>query len=110
MTLFNADTAGAAVLFVVTAAISLLGLWIMPAIIRLAALRPYWLIRKAEYWRLISAGFVHANLSHLLLNLLTYYFFAFALERRIGLLSEGLVGDLLGDDLRLRVRKHARLG
>jgi membrane associated rhomboid family serine protease len=84
MTLFNGDTAGAMVLLVATAAISLLGLLAAPGIIRLAALRPYWLVRNSEYWRLLSSGFVHANLSHLFFNLLTYYFFAFALERRIG--------------------------
>ena len=84
MTDFNQDGLGAMVLLVSTAAISLLGLFVAPAIVGLAALRPYRLVRNSEYWRLISSGFVHANLSHLLLNLLTYYFFAFALERRIG--------------------------
>ena len=78
------NVTGAAVLLILTAAISLLGLLVAPVIIRLAALRPYWLVRNSEYWRLISSGFVHANFSHLLFNLLTYYFFAFALERRIG--------------------------
>ncbi len=108
MTIFNADTEGATVLFVATAVISLLGLWVMPAIIRLAALRPYWLVRNSEYWRLISAGFVHANLTHLLLNLLTYYFFAFALERRIGtahfvtLYALGLLLSNLGTSYRHR--------
>jgi membrane associated rhomboid family serine protease len=84
MTIFTADTGGAAVLFIATAAISALGLWVTPGIVRLAALRPYWLVRHSEYWRLISSGFVHADVSHLFFNLLTFYFFAFALERRIG--------------------------
>jgi membrane associated rhomboid family serine protease len=75
---------GASVILALTAVVSLLGLYAMPAIILGAALRPYWVRRNGEYWRLISSGFVHANLSHLLFNLLTYYFFAFALERRIG--------------------------
>ena len=78
------DSPGAMVLLVATAAISLLGLFVAPAIILLAAFRPYRLVRNSEYWRLISSGFVHASLSHLLLNLLTYYFFAFTLEPRIG--------------------------
>ncbi|HEY1899764.1 MAG TPA: rhomboid family intramembrane serine protease [Steroidobacteraceae bacterium] len=75
---------GAAGLFAVTALASLLGLYMLPALIAKAVLRPYWLVRNSEYWRLISSGFVHANLSHLIFNLLTFYFFAFALERRIG--------------------------
>jgi membrane associated rhomboid family serine protease len=84
MTPFDAQTAGATSLLVAIAVISLLALFAAPALIRLAAFRPYWLVRNAEYWRLISSGFVHANFSHLLFNLLTFYFFAFALERRIG--------------------------
>jgi membrane associated rhomboid family serine protease len=75
---------GAVILFATTAFVSLLGLYAAPAIIRAAAFRPYTLVRNAEYWRLISSGFVHANFSHLLFNLLTFYFFAFTLERRIG--------------------------
>jgi membrane associated rhomboid family serine protease len=75
---------GAVILFATTAFVSLLGLFAVPAIIRAAAFRPYTLVRNAQYWRLISSGFVHANFSHLLFNLLTFYFFAFRLERRIG--------------------------
>jgi membrane associated rhomboid family serine protease len=77
---------GAVSLFAVTALVSLLGLFAAPAIIRAAAFRPYTLVRNSEYWRLISSGFVHASFSHLLFNLLTFYFFAFTLERRIGTL------------------------
>ena len=32
----------------------------------------------------MSSGFVHKDLGHLLLNMVTYWFFAFQLERRIG--------------------------
>jgi membrane associated rhomboid family serine protease len=78
---------GALILFAATAIVSLLGLYAAPAIIRAAAFRPYTLVRNAQYWRLISSGFVHANFSHLLFNLLTFYFFAFTLERRIGTLA-----------------------
>jgi membrane associated rhomboid family serine protease len=108
MTLFNMNVGGAMILFIVTAATSVLGLWVMPAIIRLAALRPYWLVRNSEYWRLLSSGFVHANFGHLLFNLLTYYFFAFALERRIGtayfvmLYALGLLLSNLGTSYRHR--------
>jgi membrane associated rhomboid family serine protease len=75
---------GASILFAATALVSLLGLFAAPALIRAAAFRPYALFRKAQYWQLLSSGFVHANFSHLLFNLLTFYFFAFTLERRIG--------------------------
>ena len=78
---------GALILFATTAIVSLLGLYAAPALIRAAAFRPYTLVRNAQYWRLISSGFVHASFSHLLFNLLTFYFFAFTLERRIGTLA-----------------------
>ncbi|MEJ0006709.1 MAG: rhomboid family intramembrane serine protease [Steroidobacteraceae bacterium] len=59
----SADNVGATSLLVAIGGISLIGLFAAPAIIRLAAFRPYWLLRNSEYWRLLSSGFVHANLS-----------------------------------------------
>ncbi len=84
MTNFSSDNPAAILLLAAIAIVSLLGLYTAPAIIRKAVFRPYWLVRNSEYSRLISSGFVHANISHLIFNLLTFYFFAFALERRIG--------------------------
>jgi membrane associated rhomboid family serine protease len=55
-----------------------------PAVIQYNLFRPYWFLRKRQYWTLISSGFVHADVSHLLFNLLTFYFFAFPLQRVIG--------------------------
>src|SRR6202020_1643853 len=111
MTPFSGDSNGATILLVAIAGISLLGLFAAPAIIRMAAFRPYWLVRDSEYWRLISSGFVHANFSHLFFNLLTFYFFAFALERRIGtvlfvaLYALGLLLSNVGTYFKHRDRK-----
>jgi membrane associated rhomboid family serine protease len=49
-----------------------------------AVLRPYLIARGSDYWRLLSSGFVHADIAHLLFNLITLYSFAFTLERLIG--------------------------
>lgn len=87
MNLFNASAPAATIIFAAIVIVSLLGLYSSPVIIERALLRPYWLRRKSEYSRLISSGFVHANLGHLIFNLITYYFFAFPLERRIGTVS-----------------------
>jgi membrane associated rhomboid family serine protease len=66
-----------------TVLISLAGLaW--PRLIAVNLFRPYWLVRKRQYWTLISNGFVHASLGHLVLNCLSYWFFAFPLQRVIG--------------------------
>lgn len=75
---------GSWLILIVTAIVSLLALYVAPAIIGQAMLRPYWLVRKAEYWRLLTSGFVHASFGHLALNMISFCFFAFRLERRIG--------------------------
>ena len=75
---------GAPVVFGMTLAVSLAGLYASPAIIEKSILRPYQVQRKREYSRLVTSGFVHADLPHLLFNMFTFYFFAFSIERYIG--------------------------
>ena len=74
---------GAGIIFVVTLIVSLVGLN-SPAFRDKMMFRPYWLTRGNEWHRLITSGFVHADGSHLLFNMLTFFFFAFSLERAIG--------------------------
>ena len=74
----------AAVVLVVTLATSLAGLYGSPQVIERCLFRPYWLLRRRQYATVITSGFVHADLPHLIFNLLTFYFFAFQLERQIG--------------------------
>ncbi len=47
-------------------------------------LRPYQIAHGSGYATLLSSGFVHADIGHLVFNLITYYSFAFPLERAIG--------------------------
>jgi membrane associated rhomboid family serine protease len=49
-----------------------------------AMLRPYLVARRSGYAGLVTCGFVHADIGHLLFNLITFYSFSFALEREIG--------------------------
>jgi membrane associated rhomboid family serine protease len=74
----------AATLFGVTIVVSLLGLFVAPRVIERNLFRPYWFQRRSEYWTALTSGFVHADLTHLLFNMMTFYFFAFPLERTIG--------------------------
>lgn len=67
-----------------TVAVSGLGLMVSPKIIERNLLRPYYLVRDQRYDTLITKGFVHADFFHLLFNMMTLYFFAPRLERRIG--------------------------
>ncbi|WNJ20708.1 rhomboid family intramembrane serine protease [Pontibacter sp. G13] len=45
---------------------------------------PYDMIVYKEFYRLITSGFIHGTYLHLLFNLMTFYFFAFILEYRVG--------------------------
>jgi membrane associated rhomboid family serine protease len=75
---------GAGSIFILTLIVSLIGLFAAPQVIERSMLRPYWLLRNREYHRLVTSGFVHADLGHLIFNMITFYFFAFQLEQRIG--------------------------
>ena len=75
---------GATIIFATTLIASLLGLFSTPKIIDVGLFRPYWFLRSNQYHTIITSGFIHADLSHLLFNMFTFYFFAFNLERHIG--------------------------
>jgi membrane associated rhomboid family serine protease len=83
----GSQVSAALVLFVATIAISLIGLFGAPKLIDRSLFRPYWFLRRKEYDTVIMSGFVHADLMHLIFNMMTFYFFAFALERRMGTLA-----------------------
>ncbi len=75
---------GASVIFAATILLSLLGLYANTKVIQRSLFRPYWFLRSKQYETIVTSGFVHADLSHLLFNMFTFWFFAFALERYIG--------------------------
>jgi membrane associated rhomboid family serine protease len=74
----------AALILLAIVVISLAGLLVAPALIEKSLFRPHWLVPRSEYATLVSSGFVHADLSHLLFNAITFWAFAFSLERTIG--------------------------
>jgi membrane associated rhomboid family serine protease len=74
----------ALVILAVTLVASLAGLYGSPGIIERCLFRPYWFLRRRQYETLVTSGLVHADLGHLVFNLLTYYFFAFQLQGQIG--------------------------
>ena len=63
---------------------SLVGLFAAPSMIERNLLRPYWLVRRHQYATLVTSGFLHADLAHLVFNAFTFWAFAFGLERVIG--------------------------
>jgi membrane associated rhomboid family serine protease len=100
---------GPASLFILVTNIglSLAGLFIAPRIIERCLFRPFEFARGERRATLITSGFVHADMSHLLLNMLTFFFFGPPLERRLGtvmfvlLYAAGLLVSQLGS-----YRKH----
>ncbi len=86
--------------------ISLYCLFINNSLLKSLSLHPYSINRKLKFYTTISSGFVHANIPHLIFNLFTYYFFAFALEKKIGV-SHFLIlyfGSLVLSDLKTIIK------
>ena len=99
--------AAATILFLIIG-ISLIGL-LSPRFQAWALLRPYLAVREPRFRTgLITSGFVHADTGHLVFNLITFYSFAFPLERVIGsarfvtLYVFGLLVSNLGTTLKHR--------
>lgn len=55
-----------------------------PSLIDRLGFRPQRIIQHKEYYRFITAGFVHVGIGHLAVNMLTLYFFGPALEPVLG--------------------------
>lgn len=82
--MFDSDQTGAMIIMGATIVTSLAGLYGAPKIIDACLFRPYFFLPQRQYDTIISSGFVHADLGHLLFNMFTFYFFAFPMERHIG--------------------------
>ncbi len=82
--MFESGQIGAMVILAVTVATSLLGMYRMPRLIDRCLFRPYFFLRRKQYDTIYLSGFVHADLGHLLFNMVTFYFFAFPMERYVG--------------------------
>jgi len=74
----------ALLILVITVVVSLAGLYASPQIIERSLFRPYWFLRRRQYETIVTSGFVHADLPHLLFNAFTFFFFAFQVERQVG--------------------------
>lgn len=108
---------GAWIVLALTSITSLLGLYVFPKIIEQSMFRPYWLLRKKQYDSIYMSGFVHVNFIHLLFNMVTFYFFAFPMERVLGttqfiaLYGVGLLTGQLGTWIKQRNNpRYASLG
>ncbi len=78
-------------IFVLTVGTSLYGLYGNRNVIDNLMLHPYSINRGKKYFTILGSGIVHADLNHLLFNMLSFFFFAFTLERITGSLFFGLL-------------------
>ena len=77
-------TPGATLLLGSIVIASLIGLFFARPMIERNLFRPYWLVPRHQYATLVTSGFLHADLTHLLFNAFTFWAFGFGLERTIG--------------------------
>ena len=84
--LFGDGNFAAPLIMLLTAGISLLGLFGNPKVIDQCLFRPYHFLRAKQFDTIVMSGFVHADIGHLLFNMITFYFFAFPMERFLGTL------------------------
>lgn len=55
-----------------------------PSLTRLLSMNPLYVIKGGMLWQVFTYQFVHANVSHILFNMLGVFFFGVAVERRVG--------------------------
>ena len=84
LTALTQGAPAATVILALMVAASLLALYKLPRILDQHLLRPHWLLPRRQYATVITSGFLHADLPHLLFNAFTFWAFAFSLERSIG--------------------------
>jgi membrane associated rhomboid family serine protease len=107
----------AAVILALMVGASLFALYRSPGLLEKNLLRPYWLLPRKQYATVVTSGFLHADLPHLLFNAFTFWAFGFSLERAIGtptfvaLYAFGLVASAAGTWFAHRhQRDYASLG
>ena len=97
----------AAIILTLIIVISVIG-FLSRTVLLKALLRPYDIAHGREYATLVTSGFVHADFGHLLFNLVTYYSFAFLMERTIGELRLEILyfGALLASNIGICIRRR----
>lgn len=78
-------------ILITTIGISLYTLYSNHRLLNMLILHPYTLVRYNRYYTLITSGFVHGSVMHLMFNMFTFYFFAFQLESIIGSLRFAII-------------------
>ena len=73
------------IIILVTVAISVWA-WNNNSIMDRWIMNPYQVAQRGQYYRLLTSGFLHADWSHLIFNMLSFYFFGSYIEQLFALL------------------------
>lgn len=87
---FIQDTPVASVIFLLTIVTSLYAFY-NPEVYGKFMLHPYSVSRGERVYSIITSGLIHKDWGHLFFNMLSYFFFAFTLERTIGSWQFGIL-------------------
>ncbi|MFN3840519.1 MAG: rhomboid family intramembrane serine protease [Cyclobacteriaceae bacterium] len=79
------------ILIIITVGISFYA-WSQPAVLSGFLMNPYMVLRRGQYYRMITSGFVHGSHVHLLFNMISFYFFGSAVEVLFGYIFGNLGG------------------
>lgn len=66
-------------LIIITIGISFYA-WRQPAVLSGFIMNPYLVVKRGQYYRMLTSGFVHGSHMHLLFNVFSFYFFGSAVE------------------------------
>jgi membrane associated rhomboid family serine protease len=69
----------------ITVLVSLAALYMDQRILSAGLLRPYRTIRQQTWYEVITSGFLHASLTHLLVNMIVLFFFGIVMEQTLGI-------------------------
>ena len=79
------------ILIIITVGISFYA-WSQPSVLSGFLMNPYMVLRRGQYYRMITSGFVHGSHVHLLFNMFSFYFFGSAVEVLFGYIFGNLGG------------------
>ncbi|MDQ7039883.1 MAG: rhomboid family intramembrane serine protease [Rhodothermus sp.] len=103
------ETPWTALLIIINLLVSGYALLIDPSLIDRWAFRPLHILRAREYYRMITAGFVHVGWAHLAFNMITLFFFGRPMEVLLGPVRFLLIyfgAELAGHGLSLWLHRH----
>lgn len=73
----------ALLILIATVAATLLA-WMRPQWQQNGMMKPYFVVRNGWWHQLVTSGFLHADLTHLLLNMVVFLFFGPVMEQQLG--------------------------